>query len=102
MMAVAQQPVGVGVDAGELPFQTYKNGIIDSAACLKGTNHAITAVGYGTRASDNMNYWIVRNSWGPEWGEAGYVRIQNTGTNDKGICGINESPAWATTTTKPQ
>jgi len=100
LAALNQQPVGVGVDAGELPFQTYSSGIIDSAACLKGTNHAITAVGYGVRASDNMQYFIVKNSWGSTWGEAGYVRISTAAGTGNGICGVLESPSWATTTTK--
>jgi cathepsin L len=58
-----------------LPFQTYKGGIVTSEACLKGTNHAITAVGYGTRASDGLKFFIVKNSWGAGFGEGGYIRI---------------------------
>jgi len=77
-LAVAQQPVGIGVDAGELPFQTYNGGILDSPACLKSPNHAITIVGYGVRDTDNLEYWIVRNSWGASWGEGGYIKIANT------------------------
>jgi len=99
MAALAQQPVGVAVDAGQLPFQTYTSGIINSSACYTQQNHAITAVGYGTRASDSMQYFIVKNSWGSTWGEAGYVRIQATGSG-VGICGVLESPSWAQTTTK--
>lgn len=99
MAAVAQQPVGVGLDAGEAPFQTYTSGIISDPSCYKASNHAVTAVGYGVRESDSMKFWIVRNSWGAEWGESGYVRIQNTGVNDRGMCGINETPTWATTYT---
>jgi len=98
-LAVAQQPVGIGVDAGQLPFQMYKSGILDSPACFVASNHAITIVGYGVRESDNLEYWIVRNSWGAGWGEGGYIKIANLGTNDHGICGINESPSWASTKT---
>lgn len=41
-------------------------------------NHAVVTVGY------SPDYWIVRNSWSPQWGEEGYIKIQS----DANACAI--------------
>jgi hypothetical protein len=46
--------------------------------------HAIVIVGWGTDADSGLDYWLVKNSWGPEWGEGGYFRVRR-GTNESGI-----------------
>lgn len=44
-------------------------------------------MGYGT-AKDGTKYWTVKNSWGAEWGEKGYIRMQRGISAKEGICGI--------------
>jgi hypothetical protein len=46
-------------------------------------DHAVTLVGYGT-TDDNVDFWIVKNSWSDMWGEDGYVRMRR-GTD---CCGL--------------
>ena len=65
-------------------FQMYKSGILDSDDCGLELDHAVTAVGFGS--DDGQDYYIVRNSWGPTWGENGYIKI--AAKDGKGVCGI--------------
>jgi KDEL-tailed cysteine endopeptidase len=71
--AIAKQPVSVTIDAGEYPFQHYFSGIITDPTCGASLDHAVLAVGYGIE--DGTEYYLVKNSWGADWGENGYVRI---------------------------
>ncbi|EEF37251.1 cysteine protease, putative [Ricinus communis] len=86
LKAVAHQPVSVSIDAGSMSFQFYQSGIY-AGSCGSDLNHGVAAVGYGT-SSSGSKYWIVKNSWGPEWGERGYVRMKRDITSRKGLCGI--------------
>jgi cathepsin H len=64
-------------------FRFYKNGTYTSKECKKGpdtVNHAVLAVGY-----HHDHYWIIKNSWGPEWGMGGYFQMGPIGEN---MCGV--------------
>jgi hypothetical protein len=67
-------------------FQFYTGGIISSTACGTSLDHAVNLVGYGT--ASGVLYWIVRNSWGTSWGEAGYFRVLRSTSSGVGICGL--------------
>lgn len=67
---VAKHPIAIAVDATS--FQTYRGGILTNCISRQ-INHAVLAVGFDTQHMPP--YWIIKNSWGPNWGESGYVRI---------------------------
>ena len=55
----------------------------DNKECEPIPNHAINIVGWGLTEKNNL-YWIVRNSWGKEWGDEGYGYVL-AGYNSFGI-----------------
>lgn len=76
-------PTALLIDASNWSFQLYRSGIYDEPACSSANlNHAVGCVGYGTENS--VNYWIIRNSWGEEWGEQGYIRMVKDKNNQCG------------------
>ena len=92
--AVAGQPVSVAIDAGGFAFQMYESGVL-SGGCGIALNHGVVAVGYGKDDSANK-YWIVKNSWGSDWGEEGYVRMKRNVRRKEGLCGIAMEASFPT------
>jgi len=65
-------PLSICVDASS--WQYYTSGIVMGADCTNNLDHCVQIVGYDTSAS--TPFWIVRNSWGADWGESGFIRLQ--------------------------
>lgn len=109
LAAVVRQPVSVGINA-QGPFQFYHSGVLDakveeSCACddVNCLDHAVLVVGFGT--DHGVDYWTVKNSWGPQWGESGYARmarnvVDGYGENS-GLCGIAVLPVYPTVAKGP-
>ncbi|XP_077229276.1 cysteine proteinase COT44-like [Tasmannia lanceolata] len=88
LKATAHQPVSVAIEAGELDFQFYWSGVF-GGRCGTDLDHGVTVVGYG-ETNKGIKYWIVKNSWGSDWGEDGYIRMRRNQVGPKeGLCGIN-------------
>jgi len=79
-------PVSVAFEVVD-GFRFYKEGVYQSDTCGSGptdVNHAVLAVGYGMCKKCDTPYFIVKNSWGAEWGDEGFFKIKR-GVN---MCGI--------------
>ncbi|XP_062005478.1 senescence-specific cysteine protease SAG12-like [Rosa rugosa] len=86
LKAVSMQPVSIGISAYGMDFQHYNIGVF-SGSCGTNLNHAVTAIGYGTTAG-GIPYWLIKNSWGTDWGESGYMRILRNSNSPQGMCGL--------------
>lgn len=80
-------------------FMNYKSGVYSSKTCKNqgsDVNHAVVAVGYGHDQESGMDYWVVKNSWGTSWGDAGFFKIER-GVN---MCGVAECNSFPSTVLK--
>ena len=87
MSAVAQQPVSIAIQADQREFQLYKSGVF-TASCGVDLDHGVLVVGYGTE--NNLDYYLVKNSWSTTWGDKGYIKLGRGKqyNNGDGQCGL--------------
>ncbi|XP_035285356.1 cathepsin S-like [Anguilla anguilla] len=76
-------PVSVAIDATRPTFAFYRSGVYDDSGCGPTVNHGVLAVGYGTL--DGKDFWLVKNSWGVQFGDQGYIRMARNKGNQCGI-----------------
>jgi len=70
-------PLAISVAANG--FKDYSSGVFDGCDYDENIqlNHSVQLVGYGSDFSPAgvVDYWLVRNSWGTNFGEDGYIRM---------------------------
>jgi cathepsin L len=79
-------PVAVSVAADT--WFNYESGIFNGCGKDAVIDHAVVAMGYGEE--NGHKYWVIQNSWGPEWGESGHIRLERHDGGD--YCGMNNDP----------
>ena len=92
--AVAIQPVSVAIQANKRSFQMYQSGIYNDYECGTKLDHGVLVVGYGYDDNLSMPYWIIKNSWGTQWGDNGYIKIERNINDTRGLCGIAMMPSY--------
>lgn len=89
LTAIVQQPVSVAVEADQLVWQLYFGGVV-TRNCGTNLDHGVLAAGYNMGGTNP--YYLVKNSWGSGWGQAGYIMIGIV--DGDGVCGIQMQPSY--------
>jgi len=90
-------PLSIAVDA-EL-WQFYFGGVFDFPWCGTTLDHGVLIVGYGVATDwvdQPVDFWKIKNSWGADWGEDGYIRVER----NENECGVDLFPCTSTISKK--
>ena len=79
-------PMAMCLNVKDSNLQFYKTGYATLASGQ--ADHAVVIVGYGT-TDDGKDYWIIMNSWGPEWGDKGFFKVDATKSYIAGLSSLN-------------
>ncbi|XP_030074901.1 cathepsin W-like isoform X2 [Microcaecilia unicolor] len=77
------------------PLKHYQDGVVRNRECSPNAAHVVLIVGFSGK---RIPYWILKNSWGRDWGEKGYLRLYR-GSN---TCDITRYPVTAIVEKNPK
>mmetsp|Transcript_131461 Transcript_131461/g.294142 ORF Transcript_131461/g.294142 Transcript_131461/m.294142 type:complete len:409 (-) Transcript_131461:103-1329(-) len=91
MERVNHGPVVVSVAANG--WSMYQSGVFGSCAVDAVVNHAVLLIGYGHDQQSGKDYWLIRNSWGDDWGNQGTIKLERHASDEgeAGYCGIDNN-----------
>ncbi|XP_068646124.1 cysteine protease RD19A-like [Aristolochia californica] len=92
---VKNGPLAVGINA--VFMQTYIGGVSCPYICGRRLDHGVLLVGYGSAGYAPIRlkekpFWIIKNSWGENWGEKGYYKI----CRGRNVCGVDSMVSTVT------
>jgi len=91
-------PVVTAVQANN-DWSFYHSGVLESFSCCNADtdfmcvyklNHAVLVVGFGHDEKSGLDYWLIKNSWGPQWGAYGYIKLKR-GTGHCGVGSLHQT-----------
>ncbi|XP_039494940.1 procathepsin L [Drosophila santomea] len=88
-------PVAVSIDHLHEEFDQYLGGVLSIPACRssrRDLTHSVLVVGFGTHPKWG-DYWVIKNSYGIQWGEGGYFKLARNANN---MCGVASLPQYPT------
>lgn len=91
MEALLDGPVGVSVAASD--WSMYRSGVFECQSKDAIIDHAVVLLGYGKEEAGT--YWLIKNSWGEDWGINGMMKLfrrDEEGNNEETWCGIDNKP----------
>jgi len=82
--ALQQQPVSVAVDATK--WDSYHGGTFECSGDPH-LDHGVTLV------ASFSDYWVIKNSWGSDWGEEGFIKLSKEASHN---CGVTQAASYPT------